>query len=162
MRIIKHIVTWLTVAMFIIFSVGILANLGNIAFWEDEGETVQYGRSIAKSGYPLVFDGRSFILLDTNYHPKNYLRYTSPFLQFYVSAVAIALFKDPANTFLMRLPFALSAISGVWISWFIFRKLGYSRFALFLYSLSLSTSVQLYLYWRQARHYAIQFPLALG
>ena len=148
--------------MFIIFSVGILANLGNIAFWEDEGETVQYGRSIAKSGYPLVFDGRSFILLDTNYHPKNYLRYTSPFLQFYVSAVAIALFKDPANTFLMRLPFALSAISGVWISWFIFRKLGYSRFALFLYSLSLSTSVQLYLYWRQARHYAIQFPLALG
>ncbi|GEM_PF-4725675 len=152
----------LTVVLLIIFSLGMLINLGNIAFWEDEGETVQLGKTILKFGYPSVFDGKSFILLDTNFNQKNYLRYTSPFLQFYVSAAAIFLFKNPADTFLMRLPFALSAVTGVWISWFIFKKLKYSRFSLFLYSLFLSTSVQLYLYWRQARHYALQFPLSLG
>ena len=101
--------------MLLTFTAGLFINLGNIAFWEDEGETIQYGKTILKYGYPSVFDGRSFILLDKNYHPQNYLRYTSPFLQFYVSAAAIVLFKNPANTFLMRLPFALSAIIGVWV-----------------------------------------------
>lgn len=162
MRLTKHIVTWLTVTMLVVFSVWMLINLGNIAFWEDEGETIQYGKTILKFGYPRVSDGRSFILLDQNYHPQNFLRYTSPFLQFYVSAAAIALFKNPANTFLMRLPFVASAVAGVWLSWMIFKKFKYSPFVLFLYSLMLAASVQLYLYWRQARHYALQFPLALG
>lgn len=162
MKLTKSTFVFLTILLLAIFSAGMLVNLGNIAFWEDEGETIQYGKTILKFGYPRVSDGRSFILLDQNYHPQNFLRYTSPFLQFYVSAAAIALFRNPANTFLMRLPFAVSAVAGVWASWLMFKKFGYSRFVLFLYSLSLSTSVQLYLYWRQARHYALQFPLALG
>lgn len=156
------IYAFLCFTFLLLFTAGMLINLGNIAFWEDEGETIQYGKTILKFGYPSVFDGRSFILLDQNYHPQNYLRYTSPFLQFYLSAIAIALFKNPADTFLMRLPFALFAVAGIWTSWFIFKKFKYSGFSLFLYSLFLSTSVQLYLYWRQARHYALQFPLALG
>lgn len=154
--------TILSYILLILFAIGMLKNLGNIAFWEDEGETIQLGKSILRFGYPSVFDGRSFILIDTNFHPKNFLRYTSPYLQFYLSAIAIFLFKNPANTFLMRLPFALSAILGIWISWFAFRKLKYSQFSLFLYTLFLSTSTQLYLYWRQTRHYALQFPLSLG
>ena len=40
-------------------------------------------------------------------------------------------------------------------------KLGYSPLFSLSIPLFLSTSVQLYLYWRQARHYAIQFPLSL-
>lgn len=141
MRSTERVITWLTVAMLTIFSVGMLTNLGNIAFGEDEGETVQYGRSVLKYGYPSVFDGRSFILLDENYHPKNYLRYTSPYLQFYVAALGLWLSEQAGNTFLIRLPFALSAIAGVWGSWFLFRKLKYSPFVLFLYSAFLATSV---------------------
>lgn len=152
----------LTVILLIIFTMGMLKNLGNIAYWEDEGETVQLGKSVLEFGYPKVFDGKSFILIDENYRSDNFARLTSPYLQFYVAATGIWLSRTSANTLLVRLPFALFAVTGVWISWFIFRKLKYPRFTLFLYSLSLSTSVQLYLYWRQARHYALQFPLGLG
>lgn len=152
----------LTVILLIIFSLGMLKNLGNIAYWEDEGETVQLGKSVLEFGYPKVFDGKSFILIDENYRSDNFARLTSPYLQFYVAATGIWLSGTSANTLLIRFPFALFAVTGVWISWLIFRKLGYPRFTLFLYSLFLSTSVQLYLYWRQARHYALQFPLALG
>lgn len=162
MRSTKHIVIWLTVAMLMIFSVGMLINLDNIAFWEDEGETVQLGKSILKFGYPSVFDGRSFILLDDNFDPKTYLRYTSPYLQFYVAAFGWLLTGGIGDMALLRLPFALIAVIGVWVAFFIFRKLKFSSFSLFLYSLLLSSSVQTYLYWRQARHYALQFPLAVG
>lgn len=151
-----------SVTLLFLFTLGMLVNLGNIAFWEDEGETVQYGRSILKFGYPSVFDGRSFILLDENYHRENYLRYTSPWLQFYVAAFGLLLSGQAGNTFLIRLPFALAAIAGAWGSWFLFRRLRYSPFVLFLYSAFLSTSVQLYLNWRQARHYALQYPLMIG
>lgn len=157
--------TILTIVFLTVFTIGMLKNLGNIAFWQDEGETMQYARTILKYGYPSVFDGRSFILLDTGdtqYDPKYYFKYWTPYLQSYVAAIPLYLNLGIADTFLIRLPFALFAISGVWISWVMFRKFGYSRFVLFLYALSLSTSVQLYLYWRQARHYALQFPLALG
>ena len=162
MRLIKHSATWPTIAMLLIFSVVMLANLGNIAYWEDEGETVQLGKSVLKFGYPKVFDGKSFILIDENYRSDNFARLTSPYLQFYLAAFGVKLAGTSANTFLVRLPFASTAILGVWISWFIFKKLKYSRFSLFLYPMLLSTSVQLYLYWRQARHYALQFPLSLG
>lgn len=151
-----------SVTLLFLFTLGMLVNLGNIAFWEDEGETVQYGRSVVKLGYPSVFDRRSFILLDENYHPQNYLRYTSPWLQFYVAAFGLLISDGIGNTFLIRLPFAIAAIAGAWGSWFLFRKLKYSPFVLFLYSAFLSTSVQLYLNWRQARHYALQYPLMIG
>lgn len=157
--------TALTIVFLTVFTIGMLKNLGNVAFWQDEGETMQYARTILKYGYPSVFDGRSFILLDTGdtqYDPTYYFKYWTPYLQSYIAAIPLLLNHGIADTFLIRLPFALFAIAGVWISWVMFRKLGYSRFVLFLYSLSLSTSVQLYLYWRQARHYALQFPLALG
>ena len=144
------------------FSIGIFKNLGNIAYWEDEGETVQLGKAILKFGYPKVFDGKSFILLDENYRADNFSRLTSPFLQFYWAATGIWLAGTSANTFLVRLPFAMTAVLGIWLSWILFNKLKFSRFAIFLYSLFITTSIQLYLYWRQARHYAIQFPLALG
>ena len=153
---------FVSVTLLLLFTLGMLVNLGNIAFWEDEGETVQYGRVILTFGYPTVFDGRSFILLDENYHPKNYLRYTSPYLQFYVAAFGLLLGGESGNTFLIRLPFALVAIVGVWGSWLLFRKLKYPPFVLFLYSTFLATSVQLYLNWRQARHYALQYPLLIG
>lgn len=162
MRSTKHILTLLTIWLLIIFSIGMLKNLGNIAFWEDEGETVQLGKSVLKFGYPRVFDERSFILIDNNYRADNFARLTSPYLQFYLAAAAIKFAGTASDTFLVRLPFAIFAITGIWTSWFIFKKFKYSAFSLFLYSLSLSTSVQLYLYWRQARHYALQFPLALG
>ena len=71
------------------FSIGIFKNLGNIAYWEDEGETVQLGKAILKFGYPKVFDGKSFILLDENYRADNFSRLTSPFLQFYWAATGI-------------------------------------------------------------------------
>lgn len=152
----------LTIVLLLIFSLGMLKNLGNIAYWEDEGETVQLGKSVLEFGYPKVFDGKSFILIDENYRSDNFARLTSPYFQFYLAAAGIWLSGTSANTLLIRLPFALFAVTGVWISWFIFRKLRYSRFALSLYSLFLSTSIQLYLYWRQVRHYALQFPLGLG
>lgn len=157
--------TTLTVVFLTIFTIGMLKNLGNIAFWQDEGETMQYARTILKYGYPSVFDGRSFILLDTGdtqYDPKYYFKYWTPYLQSYVAAIPLLFNHGIADTFLIRLPFALFAIVGAWGSWMVFYRLGYPKFALFLYSTLLATSVQLYLYWRQARHYALQFPLALG
>lgn len=152
----------LSLVLLTLFSLGMVTNLDNIAFWEDEGETVQLGKSILTFGYPSVFDGRSFILLDDNFDPKTFLRNTSPYLQFYVAAVGWLLTGGVGDTGLLRFPFALIATIGVWSSFFIFRKLKYSPISLFLYALLLSSSVQTYLYWRQARHYALQFPLALG
>lgn len=162
MRSTNYILAWSTVGILILFTIGMLKNLANTAFWEDEGETVQLGKAILKFGYPRVFDGRSFILIDNNYRADNFARLTSPYLQFYLAATAIKFAGTASDTFLVRLPFAIFAIAGVWASWFIFKKFKYSAFSLFLYSLSLSTSIQLYLYWRQARHYALQFLLGLG
>lgn len=153
---------FLSAILLIVFTTGMIINLGNIAYWEDEGETVQLGKAVLKFGYPKVFDSRSFILLDSNYRADNYARLTSPYLQFYLAAMGIWLAGTSANTFLVRLPFVMIAMLGVWASWILFNKLKFSRFSLFLYSLFVTTSVQLYLYWRQARHYALQFPLSLG
>lgn len=161
----SRIWTILTIIFLAIFTIGMLKNLGNIAFWQDEGETMQYARTILKYGYPSVFDGRSFILLDTGdtqYDPTYYFKYWTPYLQSYIAAIPLLINHGIADTFLIRLPFALFAIVGAWGSWMAFRRLGYPKFALFLYSALLASSVQLYLYWRQARHYALQFPLALG
>lgn len=163
MRLSEHTATWLTVLMLVIFAAGTLVNLGNTAFWEDEGETVQLGKSILNTGLPSAFDGRSlFIQEPGNYHPVTFVRHNLPLLQYYWAAFALYLNKGVADTGAVRLPFALMALSGVVFSLIVFRRLGFSRFTIFLYLFLTSTSVQLYLYYRQVRHYALQPLLVTG
>ncbi len=163
MRLANFILTLSTICLLTIFSFGMLENLGNIAFWEDEGETVQLGKTILKYGFPTAFDGRSlFIQEPGHYHPVNYARYGNPLLQFYLAALALKLNNGIADTYAIRLPFAVIAVIGTVFSVLAYRKLNFSRFAVFLYLFLTTTSIQFYLYFRQARHYALQPLLVTG
>lgn len=159
----KSLFSLLIIILLLDFTYGLFANLGNTAFWEDEGETVQLGKSILKYGYPSAFDGRSlFIQEPGHYHPVNYIRYGNPLLQFYWAAFALWLNNDIADTAAIRLPFAVTAIIGIIASLVCYRRLGFSRFTVFLYLFLVASSVQFYLYFRQARHYALQPLLVTG
>ena len=153
----------LTILLLLIFGIGLFKNLGNIAFWGDEGETVQLGKSILQFGYPSVFDGRStFLFVAERFNKDNYLVYNSPYLQHYIAALALKVNNQIADPYVIRFPFALIALSGILASIVLLFKQKVSSFAVVLYSFMVSTSVQLYLYYRQSRHYALHLPLALG
>lgn len=159
----KPIWNFLTVILIGILAYGLFTNLGNIAFWEDEGETVQLGKTILKYGYPSAFDGRSlFIQEPGHYNTTNYARYGNPLLQFYWAALALRLNNGIADTASIRLPFAIVAFIGIIASIVVYRRLNFSRFTVFLYLFLITTSVQFYLYFRQVRHYALQPLLVSG
>jgi len=159
---VNRIYIFLTIFLLITFSVGLFKNLGNIAFWGDEGETVQLGKSILQFGYPSVFDGRStFIFVAERFNKNNYIVYNSPLLQHYIAALALKFNNSIADTNVIRFPFAVIALLGILTSIVLLFKQKISSFTIVLYSFMISTSVQLYLYYREARHYALHLPLAL-
>lgn len=151
------------VILITVLAYGLFTNLGNTAFWEDEGETVQLGKTILKYGYPSAFDGRSlFIQEPGHYHTTNYARYGNPLLQFYWAALALKLNHGIADTGALRAPFVIVAFIGIIFSAIVYRRLNFSRFTVFLYLFLITTSVQFYLYFRQVRHYALQPLLVSG
>lgn len=152
-----------TCILLVCFTYGVLKNLGNTAFWEDEGETVQLGKTILKYGYPSVFDGRSFFITEPDLFRKdNFARVPSPYLQFYLAAITLKLNNNIADTRVMRLPFAIFALIGILGFTLLIKRLKYSYFTIFTFTLLTFSSIQLYLFYRQARHYALQFPIELG
>ena len=153
----------LTILLLLIFGVGLFKNLGNTAFWGDEGETVQLGKSILQFGYPSVFDGRStFIFVADRFNKENFAVYNSPLLQHYTAALALKLNDGIADPFIVRFPFALIALSGILASVVLLFKQKVPPFVILLYSFLIATSVQLYLYYREVRHYAFHLPLTIG
>ncbi len=146
-----------------VFAIGLFKNLGNIAFWGDEGETVQLGKSILQFGYPSIFDGRStFIFVPDRFDNKSYFVYNSPLLQHYTAAIGLKFNNGIADPFIIRFPFALVGFLGVVGSVILLLKSKVSLFAIFLYSFMIATSIQIYLYYRETRHYVFHFPLFLG
>lgn len=159
----KSFFSFLIIILISALAYGLFTNLGNIAFWEDEGETVQLGITILKYGYPTAFDGRSlFIQEPGHYHATNYARYGNPLLQFYWAALALKLNGGIADTEAIRTPFVIIAFIGIIFSVVVSRRLNFSRFTVFLYLFLIVTSVQFYFYFRQVRHYALQPLLVFG
>lgn len=153
----------LTIILVVVFGIGLFKNLGNTAFWGDEGETVQLGKSILQFGYPSIFDGRStFIFVPERFNKSNYLVYNSPILQHYLAALALKLNNGIADTFVVRFPFALIGLLGIIGSIILLLKQKIPPFVIFLYSFMVVTSIQLYLYYRESRHYALHLTLFLG
>src|SRR5207247_1694489 len=104
--------------MVLLFAFVCLWNLNHYYFWEDEGDTVYYAKSILNHGIPLGFDGRNLyeqrggLALNSHYVDVFY-----SWLPCYLIAGSFSLFGY--NHFAARLPFALCGIASVWIAYLI-------------------------------------------
>ena len=152
-----------------LFSAWVLKHLSYPLLWNDEAETAMYGERILDFGYPKVHDGRNLVYelqgkLDVGLKKGLDAYIGSTWGQYYVGALgafAARRVSDPYDkTLLLRAPFALAGLAGV----FAFAALGASlfpsdrrhglAFALgFLLLAPLSTVLVVHL--REMRHYPL-------
>jgi hypothetical protein len=131
----------------------ILWKLGLYPFWSDEAETALFARAVLRTGLPMGFDGQNvFEFYGGIYLNPKFVNVTSPWLQFYTAAAAMAI--GGKEEWILRFPFALAGIVAGILGWRNTRKLwGKSTALIFL--ILLATNVQQILYMRQCRYYAL-------
>jgi hypothetical protein len=157
-----------------LFALLLFARLGHPLFWADEAETAVFGQRILQFGYPTVHDadGNNALYLlwprwraaGIGIHEPSDAYTGSPWLQYYVAALGVALASGAdgftARSAWVRLPFAALGCAGLAL---VFMAVGPAlarerarrlRFAA-LYALLLCASVSLQLHLREVRHYPL-------
>ena len=150
----------LLLAILLVSSILILANLGNVYLWGDEAATALISKTILHAGLPMGSDG-------LNCYCQMYGKEVNdqgiwiwhPWLPFYVLAGFFAVFG--MSTFVARLPFALFGIGVVLIAYLYGKSLWRTTRAGVFAATLLMISVPFLLLVRQCRYYspAIFFTL---
>jgi hypothetical protein len=156
----------------LLFAALMFGRLGHPLLWYDEAETAAFAQRVLAFGYPKVHDGRNTLYSlgpawraqGIGLHEPSDAYTGSPWLQYYVGAVGVALGAGSddlyARTACVRLPFALAGAAGLALllaaCWPLLgpgraRRLGLAA----LYALLLCGSVSLQLHLREARHYPL-------
>lgn len=147
-------------ALLSLFAFMCLWNLNHYYFWEDEGETVYFAKSILHHGIPLGFDGRNLYEqrggIDLNFH---YVNVFYSWLPCYLTAGSFAIFGF--NHFAGRLPFVLCGIAAVWMAYIIALRYYQNRRTAIIALLLMATNIQFILFARQSRHYMLVTFLAM-
>jgi 4-amino-4-deoxy-L-arabinose transferase-like glycosyltransferase len=132
----------------------IFFNLGRDYFWEDEGDTAVLASSILREGVPVAWDGITLTVPDFGQRlTGDFVMVSHPWLQYYLTAAAFALFgKTP---FAARLPFAIAGLATIIMIYIIGVRLLRNRLIAISASTLLLLSTQFLLYSRQARNYTL-------
>ncbi len=141
------------IAITVLASILLLANLGNIYLWQDEAQTALVSRTILHQGIPHGYDGRNFFSQDAGReYGTNYIWKWHTWVMFYATAPFLALVEDP--TLAARLPFAMFGLGTVVFTYLLALTLWRSHKAAVFAGLLLATSVPFLLLSRQCRYYA--------
>jgi len=152
-----------------LFVFGVFGNIRYPLLWHDEAETTMFGERILQFGYPKVHDGKNTVnfvdLKDTSIAIwKPYDAYVgTQWSNFYLASVGVMLargFDDIyTKTALIRIPFAIVGIAGVFVVAFMLshtlakRRAAIAGIIVFFILEALSVSLQLHL--REVRYYSI-------
>ncbi|RMF94745.1 MAG: hypothetical protein D6734_07055 [Candidatus Schekmanbacteria bacterium] len=129
-------------------------NLGDIPFWQDEGETAVIGLNTLTFGIPTAWDGKNLISSLNGYDFNDKLIWTwHPWSQFYITALSFYLFGK--STFSGRLPFALSGFFTIILTYLLTSKMTKDKKTALLSAFFLTTNLQFILFCRQCRYYAL-------
>ncbi len=141
---------------FLIATILLLKNLGNMYLWTDEANSAVPAKNILQFGYPSNFDGRNIVQHYWNYDGELKLSpfyRTTTWLHLYVAALSFKLLG--INTFAARFPFALIGL-GVIISLFLLlRKYKADKFIINTSVLLLTLNVFFLIHMRQCRYYSM-------
>jgi hypothetical protein len=145
------------ILLFVIAAEWLTWNLGGQELGMDEPDTFIIARNTARTGWPMVWDGKYFMSLingaDSIKIGDKLLWRWHPWLQHYVGALPIRLgFDNPAAT---RLPFALAGALTVAVSYWLAREIFENDTTATLMALQLAVTMPFFLYMRQMRYYAL-------
>ncbi|KKS42634.1 MAG: hypothetical protein UV05_C0039G0004 [candidate division CPR1 bacterium GW2011_GWA2_42_17] len=157
----------LPVILFGILAFSVLGNLSFPLLWNDEAETAMFGRLILKFGYPKVHDGKNVLNL-SEFGELLIDQKTDSYLammwgQYFLAAIGVAWSQLTGDiylkTALVRLPFALVGIAGIYLmarTLIHVIKKDDGRIRLFMLFILLELiSVPLALHLREARYYSL-------
>jgi len=148
-------------AFLILAAILLFWGLGRRDLWQDEAETAMLAKNILRFKLPIVFDGTNLVSSETGmeFGPDLLWRW-SPWLQFYVTAGAMAL--GGFNAWAARLPFAFLGLLCLPLTFFFARRAFDSDRVARLSAVLLGLSVPFLLHCRQARWYALAYLLVIG
>lgn len=139
----------LLLALFFLF-----ANLGDIPFWQDEGETAVIASNTLSQGIPTAWDGKNLVSSLNSYDFNDDLIWTwHPWSQFYITALSFFILGK--NTFAGRLPFALAGLISVMLTYLITARMTGDRKTGTLAAFFLTINLQFILFCRQCRYYGL-------
>jgi hypothetical protein len=169
----------LLVLLLIVFAALQLKHLGHPLIWQDEAETVMFGQRILEFGYPKVHgDGQPGsvvygmgVPLPLAVDAESDAYIGSLWGQYYFAAIGVLLAESARDlhtrTALLRLPFALIGMLGLWLlflaagrAWGDTRGRRLAAGCAYVLALCLSTSLILHL--REVRYYALAVALLCG
>ena len=145
----------------IIFAILVVSGSLVHPLWGDEAETALFARNILTYGVPKGWDGvnimgiNNAVVLD-----KNLVNHTSPWAQYYITAVSFALFGQ--NSFTARLPFSIISIISLPFLWYMLRRVTKNPFIATTAVWIAAVSVPFILFSFQDRYYAVTSIAALG
>ena len=141
----------------LIFAVFIFLGARAHPLWTDEAETALFARNIVQFGLPTGWDGVNLISVNNGVLlNRELLNHTSPWAQFYLSAISFKLLGE--SSFTARLPFVLISLGIIPLIYFLTKAITKddegNRIA-FLTALAASFSVPMILYLYNARYYSL-------
>jgi len=129
-------------------------NLGDIPFWQDEGETAVVSSNLLENKIPVSWDGKNLVSsLNGADFNSDFVWTWHPWVQFYVTAASFWVLGK--STFAGRIPFALCGFFTVWLLYFVTVKLTDNKRIGLLATFFLATNLQFILFCRQCRYYAL-------
>lgn len=148
------------VLVLLIAAAALFTNLNGQHLWADEADTVVFARNIVRYGFPMAWDGRTFIDSDRGERINSHLVMVgTPWVPFYVTAASFALFGESELT--ARLPFALAGLATVALLYMLVLSVTGDRSAALIAALLLTMNPQFLLYARECRQYALNMLLTL-
>ncbi len=147
----------LTLLIFVILCISVFflfKNLGEIPFWQDEGETAVIASNILDTGIPVAWDGKNLVSSLNGYDFNDDLVWTwHPWGQFYTAALSFLILDK--TTFAGRFPFALAGLFTIILTYIITAKITGNRKTAILAAFLLAINMQFILFSRQCRYYAL-------
>lgn len=138
----------------LIFTILVILGANMHPLWGDEAETALFARNILKYGVPKGWDGVNIMGINNAVVlNQDLINHTSPWAQYYLTAVSFALFGQ--SSFTARLPLIfLSILSLPLMYWLALKFTKSNRTATFTVVI-LAVSVPFILFSYQARYYAL-------
>ncbi|MBP7652510.1 glycosyltransferase family 39 protein, partial [Candidatus Dependentiae bacterium] len=138
----------------LISSVLLLWGLDNNYFWEDEADTAIYAKNILKSGLPSGWNGKNLYAYRDGLHLNSEMvNKSSPWLQFYVTALAFKIFGK--TVFAGRFLFVLTGIVSIYFFYKFILSYSDKKLVAVISSLYLIFSPSFLLFTRQCRYYSL-------
>lgn len=153
----------------LIFGISVFKNISYPLLWNDEADTIMHGRRILEMGYPKVHDGKN--VLDLTPNPDRGLAIKEeydamigmPWGQYYFASLAEIFAQKSSDiyqkTAMLRIPFAVAGLIGLWLIGSAVSRLMFSRnrkrVFMTLYFILSALSVSLTLHLREARYYSL-------